>query len=65
MRFTSLLVVAALGLGTGCISGIDQKPYDISLGPRITADDQPALMLAALLAAVIVGGVYVVTDSAR
>jgi hypothetical protein len=50
---------------TGCISGIDQKPYDIQIGPRIDPDDQALLILATLLVAMASAGAYVIADRAR
>jgi hypothetical protein len=63
LRLASLLLTASLA--TGCITGIDQKPYDIHIGPRIDPDDQAVLIVATLLVAIASAGVYVIADNAR
>ncbi|MFN0252965.1 MAG: hypothetical protein ACKV2T_39185 [Kofleriaceae bacterium] len=52
MRIASLCLVTALG--TGCISGIDTKPYNITVGPRLSPEEK-ALIVVAAVALVVVG----------
>lgn len=64
MRRLACLVLA-LCLGAGCISGLDQKPYDVHIGPRIDPDDQAIILLVAVLAGMASAGAYVIADNVR
>ncbi|GEM_PF-3703838 len=62
-RLASLLL--ATSLATGCITGIDQKPYDVHIGPRLPSfdpDAEPIVIVAGMLLLVLAGTVYVATE---
>lgn len=62
-RLVTLITVAVLT--TGCISGLDRKPYSIRVGPRIDPDHQALLVVGALLVGVACATGYVLVDNAR
>lgn len=62
-RLASLAVM--MSLTTGCLTGIDQKPYDIHIGPRLPSFDpdvEPIVIVAAMLLFLVAGTVYVAAD---
>jgi hypothetical protein len=58
-RLASLLLVLSF---TGCFSGIDQKPYDVHIGPHIDSGDAAVLIVLMLATALVSGAVRVATD---
>lgn len=64
MRRLALFLLAA-SLATGCVSGIDQKPYDIQIGPRLPAldpGDNPGLIFLGMAVLVVVSSICVATE---
>jgi hypothetical protein len=67
MRRLAVLLLAA-SLATGCISGIDKKPYEITLGPELPTIDpegNPGLLFLGMLAVVAAASACIATEHCK